>query len=628
MSEPGKILEPGEINATLWQRFFRMLGSIFSGPQASSDSNLITHKDKTGIVDAMEWRKRKLVDRLPKEYWNIVSADINANIFTCVRAITDALSLLPINVVSVEESDGKVVYHDDNEHPANQLLNNPNPRYTFNDIKKFIVGSYLLDGNGFGVIEPLKSGKIELWPRNPRHVTALPGPNGHANQYEIANVHNKSDEKSFIYPASRVLHVMDLNYTNPYYGKSRIEAVRQEIAMDNYVNRFNAGFFVNGGALNLMFTPDHDLTQEQHEMLLDAIDSEVAGVDNAFTMFINRFGGKIEHPDQKHKDIAFLDLLKHNREKIFSQFGLPPFRGGVMEWANYANALQQDLDFWNNSIKPITIVIEDAMNKQIMEPYFGEGYLFKFSYEGIAALKGDPKERAEIDVMYVTAGIKTINEVRAELGKKPFSKKELEEIQKIKSGGDKPGNSSSGDDSDDDDVKKDESKKKLSRIIHKYLKSKEREITNLISSKTSNGQFMSALVNYDKMAKKSFNRLSEMDRLKNICKPELSQIFRYLIQGMENPYNKKGRVFDYTDKRCEQTINLSARYLEKLNEDLFNVLVANLKEADEYNIKLNDLLRRIRNSFNMELAEHYSNLIVEDLYKDAKEIVFHQDLGI
>ena len=200
-----------------------------------------------------------------------------------------------------------------------------------------------------------------------------------------------------------------------FYGESRVQGLRDEIALDNYVNQFNSAFFKNGAVIDLMFVPKRELSQTQHKMLLDAMKKDLQGVDRMFQMFINRFPGEITHPDVKHKDIAFEGLLRLNREKIYAGFGLPPFRGGVMEYANYANALAQDKDFWNNTIRPIINLIEMTFNQWLVRPFFADNLRLRFDMAEVPALKGDPKEQADIIQILVNTGVLTRDEARERL---------------------------------------------------------------------------------------------------------------------------------------------------------------------------------------------------------------------
>jgi len=445
---------------------------------------LVAFKDRgKGIDNRRKYWGQKIALQDRKTEYDLVANANNANVYICVRAISDAIKMLPLNVVATETIDGVVREIDDNDHPVNDLLRKPNPNYSLNMLITHIVKSLLGAGNAYVAIEKVRANEknpigLELWPKDPRNM-----------RYEMANgepvnfiqgaTASFATDISVRYALNEVIHIRDVDPADNLYGKSRIEAVRDEVALDNYVNQFNSAFFLNGGILNYVLNPTQELTEEQHEEILTALESEV-NLDKAFSIFVNRYPGKLDTPDQKHKDIAFLDQLKHNREKIFGQYGLPPFRGGVMEYANYANALAQDLDFWNNTIKPLCLVIEDAIDRQLMWEYFDDEHGVRFDYSVVPALRGDPEIKAKIHQIYYDIGVLTPNEIRGELGLEPLP----DEIANKPKGSEEPAEATPGEEKEE---------KELAYAIYKQFEMQKRAVLSKLDKYCIKGKMMSRL---------------------------------------------------------------------------------------------------------------------------------------
>lgn len=352
------------------------------------------HRDRSSHVEtwAAYGQGAKSAERDAVTRHDLVADEVNSNVKVAVRAISDAVRSLPVRAKTVAIVDGAEVEEDDMDSPLAGWIESPNPEHDISEVMSHTVKCYLLDGNSYHTIEPnigpYKG--IEAWPRDPRQVKVLIARSGQHGGFKIGE-----GEHAVKYPRNRVVHIRDIDPNRPFYGESRIQGIREEIALDHYANQLNMAFFRNGGLVDLMFVPKSRLSDVQHKQLLDALKDDLMGVERMFSIFINKYPGELIHPNVKHKDILFGDLLQMNREKIYAAFGLPPFRGGVMEYANYANALMQDRDFWNNTIKPILLTIESAFNRWLVQPMFGMDMRLRFDTSDVPALKGDPKEQAE-----------------------------------------------------------------------------------------------------------------------------------------------------------------------------------------------------------------------------------------
>lgn len=348
----------------------------------------------------------------------ILAQYTNAHVAICTSVLSDAIAQLPADIIRITTSNGSRTEIDDNAHPANQLFRGPNPEMTYADFMQGIVSSLLLAGNAYVTIDPVGRGKFpELYLRDPGTVT----PNLSQDYKQIINYTIRVGTTEYTYPRDRVIHIREFNVSNPLIGRSKLDALALELQMDEYVKLFNANFFKNGAVMGQVWTPEHRLTPAQHKEIGNAMAKATQGVGNAWKIFINKYPGKLETPDQKHKDIAFLDLLKYIRETINGVFKVPPYKAGVLEYANYANSVQQQESFWTDGVKPLIRRIQDALNKDFIWKYFDPTHEIRLDLSGVAALKGNPKEQMEIFTGYQKQGILTIDEVRAELGKEPLN---------------------------------------------------------------------------------------------------------------------------------------------------------------------------------------------------------------
>jgi len=572
-------------------------------------------KDRAAGIEAwVHYGNQKIAGRDPRTYHDLEAEKVNSSVYIAGRAISDAVASLPVKVIGMETIGGIEREYEDRDHPANKIIRNPNPTHSWIDLIRHQVKSYLGDGNAFMTIERITgpNDRVELWPRDPRQVKMTLSESGAPDGYIIGY----GTPRSKTYNLNEVLHVRDLTPGSPYYGMSRINSVRDEIMMDHLANQFNSKFFENGATLHMMFTPEHDLSDTQHEQLITLINSNVSGVENAFKLFVNQFAGKLETADIKHKDIAFGELLRHNREKIFGAFGLPPFRGGIMEYANYANALAQDLDFWNNTIMPVLMVFEAAFNKQLIWPLYGEEFQIKFDLSNVPALRGDPLKQSVEYKNYVDAGIMTPDEIREKLDLPPLPK-DQNPVPK------EPGEEPEPEAPTKDEVEESE------RAIHSVLRSQYAKFASSLQKKTLNGSMMSMLIDPQSLATSCFSVVDMTTQMERQCVPIIKKlIIARVVNKLRVASTGNGGFNPLVSNEIKSVVRTIPATIRSHYRQTILSIQSLLVDADQYNWRLDKLLQEVRQLFTYAQAHALAGDLLSDAIKSAWLTVFeHQQHG-
>lgn len=566
-------------------------------------------KDKAAGVEVYrKYANQDWAQRHPKTQHDLDAPKVNANVYIATRAISDAIKGLPVYITQKEMVRGAEREIEDVDHPATELLRNPNPEHSWSDIVDHIVKSYLNDGNAILTIERLTGPNqfVEIWPRDPRSVDI----STKSRHYRFG----KYTPSQKAYPRNRVIHIRDMDVDDPFWGIGRVNTVREEIMMDYFVNRFNSNFFRYGATLNLMFTPDHDLTEDQHMQILDAMSAEVGGAERAFRIFINKYAGKFEYPDQKHKEIAFLDLLKHNREKIFGVFGLPPFRGGVMEYANYANALAQDKDFWNNTVAPILKVIEDAINKQLLWPIFGPDTAIKFDLDSVPAIKGDQTEIEDRLLKLKDKGIVSAEYVREQLGIDESAAPKVPDALKptaTPADGEDP---QDGEDQEDKPTQQEQGA--VENALFKLFKLQRDATLQKLLKMTCGGSMMSILCDPETQVPRVYDTVLSAKSTRNTIIPLMRSIV--MERGIES-FADRG-VFSMDNDLIHGLMRRVVFKIEDIIEQNVELLNAVILDADRYGWTYRQLEQRVKRVFSYDRAHELSRVMVQDTVNSAKLI--------
>lgn len=115
------------------------------------------------------------------------------------------------------------------------------------------------------------------------------------------------------------------------------------------------------------------------------------------------------------KELEFLETQSWYYKMVISMFGLTPAELGLTEDVNKSTSATQAELSKRKGIRPIMKIIENAMNRSIMPEFMYEGIEFQFIYD-------DPSEKNQRLTnfqMELSMGIKSVNEVREELGLEP-----------------------------------------------------------------------------------------------------------------------------------------------------------------------------------------------------------------
>ncbi len=99
------------------------------------------HKDRVGPIDIARvyGSRSKEAYRPPITMYDLEAKNVNANVSIAIRALADAVKSLRLNIVGTETIGGVDREFDDNDHPANAIIDDPNPEMTMREIMSHLV---------------------------------------------------------------------------------------------------------------------------------------------------------------------------------------------------------------------------------------------------------------------------------------------------------------------------------------------------------------------------------------------------------------------------------------------------------------------------------------------------------
>lgn len=367
----------------------------------------------------------------------------DVNLAVAVRNIADAIAWLPLDVFESEVGeDGRQVLTPATEHPFVALWREPNEKHSTTDIILHLVMSWLLSGNAYlhiqrgeqrgNVLNPL--GDVSLWPIPSWHMFVKRDKDGRA----IGYTQNPRAWNEINYELDEIVHFMQYNPVDPIYGRSGLEPLKRQLWTEYQAELMMLGFFMNDGTPRAVFIPEEDVGPTQSAQIEEFYGGR-ANPDDKNRLQVMPMKGELKTVTPSMKDMEFIQMRKYNRERTYAMMGLPPFLGGDMEHANFANAKMQDESFWRNRLMPISKKMADTLMRQLLWRMGDKSFILKHDTTKVEALQGDKLKKARTNSLLISGGIMSQNEVRVmEYDLERIDTPEADEIQvhRTNAGGD------------------------------------------------------------------------------------------------------------------------------------------------------------------------------------------------
>ena len=114
------------------------------------------------------------------------------------------------------------------------------------------------------------------------------------------------------------------------------------------------------------------------------------GYQKAFKTPVLEEGLKYKGITSTHQDMEFIQQRKITREEILAAYGVPPAIVGLFEYANYANSREQKKLFWEDTMLPKLIKMQEYVSVFLL-PQYGPRLVGEFDLTTIQALQESDK---------------------------------------------------------------------------------------------------------------------------------------------------------------------------------------------------------------------------------------------
>lgn len=350
----------------------------------------------------------------------------------CVKTLMDEISSLDWDIVAKDDFEYSAVEDDIKE--VKEFLEHPNHnadsfadllRALIKDIleidagvivKVFDIGSY-----EFEELEP-KSGAPMLKGLGKRHMTELYIRDGASFLKEIDKFGFIKGYWQYSYqiPAHpmwfnepEIVYVSEHNRSMSCYGYARTQGILDIVKSLVYGTVWNRKFFeetaIPDGAISLL-----DTSEDEMQKFRSYINNEFKAQPHKIAVLNKDM--KWQQWSVTQKELDFLETQKWYLNIIISMFGLTPAELGITDNLNRATSATQAELVKRKGVRPFLKLLENVINKGILPEFQHEGIQFQFIYD-------DPAEKTIRLANWqseLNMGVKTVNEVREEMGLAPI----------------------------------------------------------------------------------------------------------------------------------------------------------------------------------------------------------------
>lgn len=307
-------------------------------------------------------------------------------VYSCVSLIGGSVASLPLPVYK-DNDKGR---ERDNKHQMQALLNRrPNPNYSAAVFWESIIGSLLLNGDGFArIIRPGRlSAKIIGLDWYPSKEVEVKDDNG-----QIIYILKRNGRTEAVLPDD-MIHIPGPGFDG-LRGMSQIKFVLSNAAgVALAADEYSASFFKNGARPDFAIEVPGNPGKEQRDLFRQEWSERYSGMGNNHLPAILAGGAKVHEVTMNAEDAQLITTRQFQVEDIARIFGVPPHMiGHTSKASSFGTGIEQmSIGYVKYTLNRHLVKIEQELNTKC---FTGDKQHFvEFNTAGLE--RGDYKTRME-----------------------------------------------------------------------------------------------------------------------------------------------------------------------------------------------------------------------------------------
>lgn len=339
--------------------------------------------------------------------------------YTAVTTIADRMMDLELYLTLEKRTRGTVESQPVEDHVFLDLLNNPNPQNTSEELRQFTWINLLLAGNSYWYTP------LDERFGTPTMIIALPadqvGMAINRTTLEATYIWSEAGDRLLI-PGNQIIHFRLPSAKNPYFGASPIEAFAFAHDISVYSQIYQTKYFQNSAVPEFVVTypAGVPITQKDIDQVWSTIRRKHQGVEKAHLPLVLGRGADVKPIGVSGSDDRYLQASEITRDRIIcGAYKVPLAAAGMVADFNRSNSQWADIAFNKQCIKPKATMFVARLNKDLIDRHYPQptGYRLRLSY-----INPTPTDR-ELEILerehFIRMGLKSRNQVLGEIGEPP-----------------------------------------------------------------------------------------------------------------------------------------------------------------------------------------------------------------
>lgn len=324
-----------------------------------------------------------------------------STVFSCIDLIGNSIAKLPVRIQDMRENGENVL----NTHPVLTIFNsNTDSLMTAFDLKKYLITSTLLRGNGYAYIHRAKDG---LTPIGITYLTVDDVTVYYDKYRDLLYYQSSIINKGKRIEPENMIHLKVYSF-NGVEGVSVIGFASRSIGLAQSAEIAANDFFKTGCKAKGILIPEAQTLQGvQAEQLKNSWD------ENQSSIQVLRTPMRFQQMTINSADAQLLQSRQFDVETLCQWFHVPPALITNSKGTFSSLEMLQQM-FYSNCLSGLIANMEAEFNKKLLRPSEQE-YLSIF-FETNELMRAIKKDSASYYQVLVTSGILTPNEARKELG--------------------------------------------------------------------------------------------------------------------------------------------------------------------------------------------------------------------
>jgi HK97 family phage portal protein len=338
-------------------------------------------------------------------------------IYILVDRIAAKLAQIPWQVFQQTTNNGEEVLKPALGHPAQKILDNPNPLQSDYGFKYASITDLCVTGNTLIYLSRSQRWLVQV----PTEIINLDiQSNGDLRGYDIVGIDPQNfpvGMRTKIRPQD-MIHIKRPNSSSVYWGLSPLVPGANSALFNKYSSEYLLNFYRKGAQPGIVLEMGEESNETQAKKLLTSLETAYTGRANQRRGLILPKGVKANNLAHTLADQQLIEYIRNNRETLINIYGVPKHELSIAESGSlgseeYKTALK---NFWQGPLMSIGKMFEGSLT-QALSPYLGQGYVIRLNYSTVPILQEDLKERA--DTASAMLSTLTYNEVRQRIWKLP-----------------------------------------------------------------------------------------------------------------------------------------------------------------------------------------------------------------